>query len=136
MEIPIPVPHGHSVVFGYRIGPIAYITDAKCVPDEARAELAGVKVLVLNALFRTEHPTHMSVPEAVRAAEEISFEVNHLLENIHSVMLNVEVAPTRQHVRVQFEVEGTHREQESVLRSLQKSPLLTSAVSLGPVLPE
>jgi putative Mg2+ transporter-C (MgtC) family protein len=71
-----------------------------------------------------------------RAADEISFEVNQLLESIHSIMLNVEVAPTRQHVRVQFEVEGTHREQEGVLRSLKQSSVLTSAVSLGPVLPE
>jgi phosphoribosyl 1,2-cyclic phosphate phosphodiesterase len=81
--VPIPVPHGHSVVFGYRIGPIAYITDAKRVPPEARAALAGVKVLVLNALFRTEHPTHMSVPEAIRTAEEMHVERTYLTHLTH-----------------------------------------------------
>ncbi len=81
--LPIPVPHGRSVVFGYRIGPIAYITDAKRVPPEARAALAGVKVLVLNALFRTEHPTHMSVPEAVRTAEELNVERTYLTHLTH-----------------------------------------------------
>ncbi|HEX8815342.1 MAG TPA: MgtC/SapB family protein [Terriglobales bacterium] len=71
-----------------------------------------------------------------RAADEISLEVNQILEKIHSVMLNVEVAPTRQHVRVQFEVEGTYREQSAVLGYLKQSPVLESVVSLGPVLPE
>jgi phosphoribosyl 1,2-cyclic phosphate phosphodiesterase len=81
--VPIPVPHGQSQVFGYRIGPIAYITDAKRVPAEARAALAGVKVLVLNALFRTEHPTHLSVPEAIRTAEELGAERTYLTHLTH-----------------------------------------------------
>lgn len=81
--VPVPVPHGHSVVFGFRIGPIAYITDAKRLPPEARAALAGVKVLVLNALFRTEHPTHMSVPEAIRTAEEMHVERTYLTHLTH-----------------------------------------------------
>ena len=81
--LPIPVPHGHSVVFGYRIGPIAYITDAKRIPAEARSAMAGVKVLVLNALFRTEHPTHMSVPEAIRTAEEMHVERTYLTHLTH-----------------------------------------------------
>jgi putative Mg2+ transporter-C (MgtC) family protein len=71
-----------------------------------------------------------------RGADEITAEVNQLLESIHSIMLNVEVAPTRQHVRVQFEVEGTRKEQDAVLSSLKRSSILLSAVSLGPVLPE
>jgi phosphoribosyl 1,2-cyclic phosphate phosphodiesterase len=80
---PIPVPHGRSTVFGYRIGPIAYITDAKSVPPEARAAIVGVKVLVLNALFRTEHPTHLSVPEAIRTAQELKVERTYLTHLTH-----------------------------------------------------
>jgi phosphoribosyl 1,2-cyclic phosphate phosphodiesterase len=81
--VPIPVPHGPSSVFGYRLGPIAYITDAKRIPAEAREALAGVRVLVLNALFRTEHPTHMSVPEAIRTAEELGAERTYLTHLTH-----------------------------------------------------
>jgi phosphoribosyl 1,2-cyclic phosphate phosphodiesterase len=69
--VPFEVPHGHCRVFGYRIGPIGYVTDAKSVPAEARALLRGVEVLVLNALLRTPHPTHLSVPEAVEVAQAI-----------------------------------------------------------------
>lgn len=69
--IAVEVPHGRSRVFGYRVGPVGYVTDAKALPDEAVATLRGVEVLVLNALFRTEHPTHMSLDEAVAAARRV-----------------------------------------------------------------
>ena len=68
---PIAVPHGFVTVFGYRAGPIAYVTDAKSIPPGALARLRGVEVLVLNALFRTEHPTHLSLSEAIRVAGEV-----------------------------------------------------------------
>jgi putative Mg2+ transporter-C (MgtC) family protein len=71
-----------------------------------------------------------------RTSDEINAEVNGILEKIHSVMENVEVAPTRQHVRVQFEVEGTYKEQAALLGYLKQSSVFESVVSLGPVLPE
>lgn len=81
--LPIEVPHGRLRVFGYRIGPVAYVTDAKSVPDVAIAQLAGVKVLVLNALFRTEHPTHLSFSEAIAVARRIGAERTFLTHLTH-----------------------------------------------------
>lgn len=71
---PVALPHGRMQVFGYRIGPLAYVTDAKSLPEEAMAVLRGAKVLVLNALFRTVHPTHLSISEAVETAQRIGAE--------------------------------------------------------------
>jgi phosphoribosyl 1,2-cyclic phosphate phosphodiesterase len=68
---PIAVPHGPISVYGYRIGNLGYITDAKELPEEAVRAFRGVSVLVLNALFRTQHPTHLSVSEAVEAAQRV-----------------------------------------------------------------
>jgi phosphoribosyl 1,2-cyclic phosphate phosphodiesterase len=68
---PISVPHGPAAVYAYRIGNLGYITDAKELPDDAVRAFRGVDVLVLNALFRTPHPTHLSVSEAVSAAQKI-----------------------------------------------------------------
>lgn len=68
---PIEIPHGPVLVYGYRIGRLGYITDAKSLPEEAIDALKGVDVLVLNALFRTPHPTHLSVAEAVDAARKV-----------------------------------------------------------------
>jgi phosphoribosyl 1,2-cyclic phosphate phosphodiesterase len=68
---PIAIPHGPVTVYGYRIDGLGYITDAKSLPGEAIEALKGVDVLVLNALFRTPHPTHLSVSEAVDAAARV-----------------------------------------------------------------
>lgn len=85
---PVRVPHGHAEVFAYRIGALAYVTDAKAVPPETMATLRGATVLVINALFHTEHPTHLSISEAIRAAGEIGAERTYLThlthENLHA----------------------------------------------------
>jgi len=85
---PVAVPHGQLTVFAYRVGPIAYVTDAKAIPERALALLAGARVLVLNALFRTQHPTHLSIPEAIAAARRIGAErtfLTHLThDNLHA----------------------------------------------------
>jgi phosphoribosyl 1,2-cyclic phosphate phosphodiesterase len=80
---PVVVPHGFVTVFAYRIGNLAYVTDAKVVPPEAVAVLRGAKVLVINALFRTEHPSHLSIPEAMQVAREIGAERTYLTHLTH-----------------------------------------------------
>jgi phosphoribosyl 1,2-cyclic phosphate phosphodiesterase len=69
--LPLALPHGDLVVYGYRVGPIAYLTDVKSVPDAVRPQLAGLEVLVLNALLSRPHPLHLSIPEAVATAQAI-----------------------------------------------------------------
>ena len=81
--MPVRVPHGNVTVFAYRIGSLAYVTDAKSLPPDAMSLLRGASVLVINALFRTEHPTHLSIPEAVRAAREIGAERTYLTHLTH-----------------------------------------------------
>jgi phosphoribosyl 1,2-cyclic phosphate phosphodiesterase len=79
----VPVPHGPVTVFAYRIGPLAYVTDAKSLPDGAVALLRGARVLVINALFRRPHPSHLSLPEALRAAEAVGAERTYLTHLTH-----------------------------------------------------
>jgi phosphoribosyl 1,2-cyclic phosphate phosphodiesterase len=69
--LPIELYHGPMRVFGYRIGPLAYITDVKSVPPAVYPALQGVGVLVLNALWWRSHPTHLSIPEAITVAQQI-----------------------------------------------------------------
>jgi len=69
--LPVSIPHGPVSVYGYRIGNLGYVTDAKELPDDALRAFRGVDVLVLNALFRTPHPTHLSVAEAVSVAQKV-----------------------------------------------------------------
>jgi phosphoribosyl 1,2-cyclic phosphate phosphodiesterase len=69
--LPLSFEHGRATVFGYRVGPVAYLTDVKRVSPQAMRALAGVEVLVLNALWWREHPTHLSIPDAVDVARQV-----------------------------------------------------------------
>ena len=80
---PFVVPHGHARVFGYRVGPLGYVTDAKRLPDHAVEVLRGVRVLVLNALLHKPHPTHLSIDEAVEAARRVGAERTYLTHLTH-----------------------------------------------------
>lgn len=81
--MPIAVPHGRTEVLAFRVGAIAYVTDAKSIPDDAIEALRGVRVLVLNALLHKPHPTHLSVSEAVAVAQRIGAERTYLTHLTH-----------------------------------------------------
>jgi putative Mg2+ transporter-C (MgtC) family protein len=68
--------------------------------------------------------------------DAVKEEVNGALECIHAMMDNVVVAETRQHVRLQFELAGTNKEQKQVLQLLKQSSVLETVTPLGPVQPE
>jgi phosphoribosyl 1,2-cyclic phosphate phosphodiesterase len=69
--LPLAFRHGHLRVYGYRIGSLAYITDAKAVDDAERRRLEGLDTLVLNALWWRPHPTHLSIAEAIETAQAL-----------------------------------------------------------------
>lgn len=79
----IDIPHGVMPVLAFRVGAIGYVTDAKSLPADARDRLRGVRVLVLNALFRRPHPTHLSIGEAIEAARDIGAERTYLIHLTH-----------------------------------------------------
>src|SRR5277367_6563620 len=60
------------------------------------------------------------------SVEDISNEVNRILESQHRLMQNVMSGSTGQHVRLQFDVEGRNREQHELLRQLKASTVLQS----------
>lgn len=68
-----------------------------------------------------------------RSADEITTQLNGLLEPLHSIPRNIEVAPTPQHVRIHFECEGTVKMQARVDSLLRQSSAFESVAALGPV---
>ena len=65
--------------------------------------------------------------------DEITQEVNRILEHKHRLMQNVESGSTKQHIRLHFDVTGCERDQKELLRELKASKVLGSVTSLGPV---
>jgi phosphoribosyl 1,2-cyclic phosphate phosphodiesterase len=62
---PIPLEHGRYECLGFRIGNVAYCTDAKTIPPDSMEQLMGLDVLVLDCLRDEEHVTHMNFEEAL-----------------------------------------------------------------------
>lgn len=82
--VPLPVPHGDTIAYGFRCGALGYITDAKLLDQRVTTALRGVRVLVLNALwFGHPHPTHFNVEEAVETAERVGAERTYLTHLTH-----------------------------------------------------
>ena len=67
------------------------------------------------------------------SVDEITHEVNRILEAHHRMMQNISTGDTGMHVRLQFDVEGCNSEQKQLLHQLKASTVLQSAVSLGRV---
>jgi phosphoribosyl 1,2-cyclic phosphate phosphodiesterase len=83
--IPVPVWHGDTEVFGYRIGRFAYVTDCNLIPETSYRLLEGVEILILDALRYRPHSTHFSVEEAMEAAARIGARRTILTHLAHEV---------------------------------------------------
>jgi putative Mg2+ transporter-C (MgtC) family protein len=97
--------------------------------------------MVLLALFLLGHAEEtfnlkllMSSYEVTGSSvEEVSNEVTRILEPYHRLMQNVSTGNTGHHIRLQFDVEGCHREQKQFLAQLKASSVLGNVASLGRV---
>ncbi len=73
---PLPVPHGDFFVNGYLFSRdgnklVAYLSDCSGVPNAIVDLVAGVKVLIIDALREKPHPTHLSVEQALEVAARV-----------------------------------------------------------------
>src|SRR5215470_8288525 len=56
-----------------------------------------------------------------RSAELVTANVNGVLEPLHFMMMNTQIAPTPQHIRVRFECEGTREQHAQAFSHLERS---------------
>ena len=89
--VPVEVMHGKLPILGYRIGSLAYITDMKTIGDDELPFLAGVKVLVVNALrWEKPHHSHMLVQDAIDFAHRVGAQHTYLTHLTHLIGLHDE----------------------------------------------
>ena len=89
--VPIRVMHKDLPILGYRIGEVAYITDANYISPEEMLKLKGVRVLVLNALRKEKHFSHFCLPEALEVIAQVGPERAYLTHISHEMGLHEEV---------------------------------------------
>lgn len=92
--VPIPVMHYKLPIYGYRIGPLAYITDCKTISDEQIESLHGIPLLVINALRIKPHLSHLSLAEAIDVARRIAPQRTLFIHCSHDMGLHAEVGQT------------------------------------------
>jgi len=83
--IPIEVTHFKLPVFGFRIKDFTYITDAKTISDTEKEKIKGSKILVINALQKEEHPSHMTLNEAIALAKEMNADKTYFTHLSHKM---------------------------------------------------
>lgn len=88
---PIEVIHYRLPVLAYRIHDFVYITDANFISDTEKEKAYGAKVLVINALRKTEHISHFSLDQAIDMAKELNAETTYFIHLSHQMGLHEEV---------------------------------------------
>ena len=83
---PIPLLHGDAPILGFRVGDVAYCTDASGIPDASWALLEGLDLLVLDALQSRKHPTHFTIDEALEVVARLKPKQTFFTHMSHQVM--------------------------------------------------
>ncbi|MBL8003155.1 MAG: MBL fold metallo-hydrolase [Flavobacteriales bacterium] len=89
--LPVEVMHMNMPVLGFRIGAMAYVTDAKTIAPAERDKLRGLDVLVLNALRKQEHYSHLNLQEALEVVRDVRPRRAYFTHISHWMGLHAEV---------------------------------------------
>jgi phosphoribosyl 1,2-cyclic phosphate phosphodiesterase len=89
--VPFQVMHHDLPIMGYRIGPLAYITDMKTINESEIPYVEGCDTLVVNALRLTPHHSHQTLAEAVAFAHRIGARQTWLIHSSHDIGRHAEV---------------------------------------------
>ena len=82
---PIPVMHGKSHIFGYRVGNIAYLTDVSEIPETSIALLQDLDFLLLDCLRETTHPTHINIEQSLAYIGRIKAKQSYMIHMTHDL---------------------------------------------------
>jgi phosphoribosyl 1,2-cyclic phosphate phosphodiesterase len=83
--VPIRLYHHKLPVYGFRLGKFAYLTDFNRIEPEELIKLEGVETLIICALRKQSHISHLSLSEALSLIEQISPRMTYLTHMSHEM---------------------------------------------------
>ena len=83
--IPIRLYHYKLPVYGFRFGRFAYVTDFNLIEDVELEKLYGVEQLVICALRKTPHISHLNLEGAIALIEKIAPKKSYLTHMSHEM---------------------------------------------------
>ncbi len=95
--IPIEAMHGNQPVLGFRFGDFTYLTDVRTINEVEKEKARNSKVLVLNALHRKPHHSHLNLSGAIQLVEELAPEKAYFTHISHNMGLHEEVSKELPH---------------------------------------
>ncbi|MCS7025636.1 MAG: MBL fold metallo-hydrolase [Bryobacteraceae bacterium] len=100
---PIRLKHGKGTVYGFRFGPLAYLTDHSEIPEESLEKLKGVDVVFLDALRHKPHPTHSTVAQSLAYANRIAARLTYFTHISHDLPHEATESELPSHVRLAYD---------------------------------
>jgi phosphoribosyl 1,2-cyclic phosphate phosphodiesterase len=91
--VPIKAVHygEDQFVYGFRIKDFTYLTDVFRITPEEKEKIRGSKVIVVNALRKKPHYSHMNLKEALALLDELKPERGYLTHISHQMGLQSQV---------------------------------------------
>ena len=89
--IPIKLKHYTLTCYAFRIGKFAYVTDLSEISDEAIEKLQGVEYLVIEALQKKKHYSHLTLDEAIEISRKVGAKKTWFTHCSHSMGLAADV---------------------------------------------
>lgn len=85
---PIRVMHFRLPILGYRIQNFAYLTDVKTIPESEFEKLKGLDTLVISALRKSDHISHLSLNQSVEISSKIGAKKTYFTHMSHEMGLH------------------------------------------------
>ena len=100
---PIPVVHGKSEIYGYRIGNLAYLTDVSDIRESSLKLLDGLDILLLDCLRIKEHHTHINLEQSLIFANRIKAKKTYLIHMTHDLEYEALKKELPEHIDVGYD---------------------------------
>ena len=100
---PVRLVHGKLPILGYRINDVAFCTDVSYIPEESRAKLRNLDVLILGAIREEPHPTHFNIEQALEVIADLRPRKAYLTHISHTLEHDATNRRLPEHVELAYD---------------------------------